>query len=481
MKGGIVVKKVCFGTLFDLIYQARASSKFTNEIIITAIFKAYCLDRENFGFDTSHLKNGHDNVPMALVHQAQTLESDVVDANFQKYVVPCIRTNKWEALVRSIKAIINEDQSIGNDTIIGYVTGYEKKTILSSNTFRLSSLLASIFYYSIVFIDNSQHENPRGLVDSLDDSSLEHIYFENEDTKTNNHLSPTINDDLFKSVFVKIDTLRFDTNFVPSSVEVFTVDIANQQFKFTNTKQFILEIISNYVMSRSKINSTSKKQELMAIGAKALLDYMHYFTMSENTILGETLLYVFLECVLKAPKIMTKIELNTSLKSNSDGIYLLRTSYKGYPVTQLVFGASHIINDLKDAVDLVLDRIESIQKNDENEFLIVNENINTKYFDEESIQFLKNVIKPNKEENDSPEMAFGCFLGYKFKIDKEIPRDKPYSEYVKNRLKEDANDIKTYIEESINKRGFSGYNFYFYIVPFNDAEVEKVNLIKELI
>ena len=178
---------------------------------------------------------------------------------------------------------------------------------------------------------------------------------------------------------------------------------------------------------------------------------------------------------------MTKIELNTSLKSNSDGIYLLRTSYKGYPVTQLVFGASHIINDLKDAVDLVLDRIESIQKNDENEFLIVNENINTKYFDEESIQFLKNVIKPNKEENDSPEMAFGCFLGYKFKIDKEIPRDKPYSEYVKNRLKEDANDIKTYIEESINKRGFSGYNFYFYIVPFNDAEVEKVNLIKELI
>lgn len=479
------MKRVCFGTLYELIYQARTNSRSTNEAIIADIFKAYCLEREDFGFNCSHLKNGHDNVPLDLMEQAKTLPPDTVDANFRKYVIPHIKPSKTEALVRAIKAIISDDKTITDDTVLGYETGYEKEKILSNNVFCLSSLLASLFRYSIVIVDNPLHENfneeiDKNFVDSFNDPTLERIYFEDSNPSISNNLSFTINDEHFNCVFKKIEDLKINNNFMPSCVEIFTAEISNKRFRFSDTKEFISKIISNYVMSRARINSATNTQEFMTIGVKALSSYMKRFKLSENTILGETLLYAFLECALKAPKIMTKIELDNSSKSNSDGIYLLRTNYKGYPITQLVFGASNIISNLKDAVDLVFDKIESIKQNDEDEFYIVNDTLCAKNFDKDTIQYLNDILKPKKEASSKPEMAFGCFLGYTFKLDDEITYDKPYSEYVTDKLKQDISDIKAYIEEAIGKRGFDGYNFYFYIVPFNNADIEKINLIKEL-
>ena len=67
--------------------------------------------------------------------------------------------------------------------------------------------------------------------------------------------------------------------------------------------------------------------------------------------LGEIMLYVFLEQVLGAPKIMSKVELQTGAKqyeSKCDGIHLLSLEQTfGIPYYHMVFGTSSIMGDMK--------------------------------------------------------------------------------------------------------------------------------------
>lgn len=73
--------------------------------------------------------------------------------------------------------------------------------------------------------------------------------------------------------------------------------------------------------------------------------------------LGELLLYSFLEEKLKAPKLMSRVELSTDAKqyaSSCDGIHLLTSGVSGMPYHQVVFGASSIVGDLTYAIDAAL-------------------------------------------------------------------------------------------------------------------------------
>lgn len=66
------------------------------------------------------------------------------------------------------------------------------------------------------------------------------------------------------------------------------------------------------------------------------------------------MLYVFLEQVLGAPKILSKVELQTGAKqydSKCDGIHLLSLEQTfGMPYYHMVFGTSSIVGDMKKAV-----------------------------------------------------------------------------------------------------------------------------------
>ena len=93
-----------------------------------------------------------------------------------------------------------------------------------------------------------------------------------------------------------------------------------------------------------------RTKNLAAVGSKAMLKFMNTYGASADTVLGEILLYIFLEQELDAPKIMSKIELGSSnmdTVSKSDGVHILSLNKSGQPFHQLVFGVSHIVGDLK--------------------------------------------------------------------------------------------------------------------------------------
>ena len=68
-----------------------------------------------------------------------------------------------------------------------------------------------------------------------------------------------------------------------------------------------------------------------------------------ETVLGEILLYIFMEQELDAPKILSKVEIdetNRNAVSRSDGVHLLSINKSGQQFHQLVFGASDIVGEM---------------------------------------------------------------------------------------------------------------------------------------
>ncbi len=483
MKGDITMKRLCFGSLLIILYQARNNSV-TNDKLCNAIFSAYEIDKELYGSTSGHLKNGHDNLPKGLVDKVSSLPFEMVDKNFQDKIVPYIKDCKKESIVRAIKDILREDNTINKKTIVGYVSGYEKEKIITMSTFSFSALLSSVFYYAITKVSNKECRNEikeieKDYVSSFDNSS-EKIFFESSNAPIKSPLIKTVNDSSFDRIFEKIHKLTVSNLAAPSTVELYSVDIANMNFNFKNAKDFILDNIGSYVMSRTKITSYEEQRKLIAAGARALSKYSNSFKKSQDSILGETLLYIFLEQVLNAPKIMSKIELDDNGHSKSDGIYLLHSDLRGLPFTQLVFGASNIVGNLEMAVDSVFEKVDSIRENNDEELLMIDTTLNSNIFDKDVNQYLENIIKPKKTERVSTEMAFGCFLGYTLSIDKSKCLKSEYIQLAKDQMKRDIDNIKIYIEDRIKEKQLNGYNFYFYILPFNDADNEKINIVKSM-
>ena len=56
-----------------------------------------------------------------------------------------------------------------------------------------------------------------------------------------------------------------------------------------------------------------------------------------------------------------------------------------------------------------------------------------------------------------------------------------YEADVKAQMKSDIDAVIPYIKNQINVLGLNNYEFYFYVVPFNDATSERVSLIDEMI
>lgn len=65
------MKRLCFGTLMHILYQAR-NQKVTNDLLCDAIFSSY--SQTTNSFDSSlpgHLKSGRNNVPPDVIAAAR--------------------------------------------------------------------------------------------------------------------------------------------------------------------------------------------------------------------------------------------------------------------------------------------------------------------------------------------------------------------------------------------------------------------------
>lgn len=486
------MKQICLGTMITLIYQSRRRNADKIKDICCGIFTAYGLDINTFNKELpSHLKSCHDPVPGELITAARTISVEEVAKRLDESLLPLIHPSKHVCLFRGIKAVLRDDETIADTTLIGTMPGYEKKSILEHNSFYEALTLANILTYSIIATENDKlrtsiRELGKDFVDEFLDSD-EQINFISPlvDQDQISPLKRTLKDPMFDRIFLKATDIKVAGLDNPTRACVFYLDPSNCKFRFSQLKEFIVNNIGSYVFSRAQVKRlVDRTKNEAAVGAQAMLKFINTYGANAETVLGEILLYVFMEQELDAPKIMSKIEIDESNRnavSKSDGVHLLSLDKSGQPFHQLVFGASDIVGNLQLAIDRAFDKIVKIEENHDVELRMVDNTTQWTIYDPDATKYMVELMTPQRNGTYKPDMAFGAFLGYTIQLDEPEQDSQKYRKAVKEQLIKDITNAQDYIIKKIQENGLGGYSFYFYTFPFNDAPNEKVSIIKELL
>lgn len=184
----------------------------------------------------------------------------------------------------------------------------------------------------------------------------------------NINLAKTVNDKDFNQVFTEVfhsEGLGVHAN---SELRLFRLkDVTDFHFSQDNLLTFLERNIGRYVFSRSKLEKFHLDGDDHLVGIKAL-DIMHKNGAADQrgtgNEMGEILLYAFLETVLGAPKIYSKVELTSAVKSgtsSSDGMHIKVLSADDTSVTfEMVFGVSSVVGGFDDAINNAFDHIQQV-------------------------------------------------------------------------------------------------------------------------
>ena len=206
-------------------------------------------------------------------------------------------------------------------------------------------------------------------------------------------------------------------------------------------------------------------------------------TKGTGTELGEMLLYSFLEEKLEAPKLMSRVELSTDAKqynSTCDGIHLLTSGTSGLPYHQVVFGSSSIVGDLQYAINEAFLRIVEIENNQDQELHMVDNVIFDRLLNEDEVQLAKSILLPSPNNTTSYNTSYGVFLGYSVGLDPNAYTLSEFQDLVEEKMQDDISKNIDYILQCIRDNGLGMHSFYFYILPFNDAEAEKKSVMESV-
>lgn len=204
--------------------------------------------------------------------------------------------------------------------------------------------------------------------------------------------------------------------------------------------------------------------------------------------------YSFLESDLRAPKIISKMELKTDNNmyfNGADGVHYLKTD-DGY---QLIFVEAKTYDDLYSGIWNSIDSIDKFKNNsikDEKdgklkgikfEKALISANIMKEAFSEEDKQFIKDILYPRRDGIGPVDTSFSVIILYEPKLDKDLKslsnheyREKVH-EVLKNQIITQTNNIKSLIK----KHNLNGHNFYFYIVPLDDLYNTRHSVLQEVL
>ena len=105
----------------------------------------------------------------------------------------------------------------------------------------------------------------------------------------------------------------------------------------------------------------------------------------------------------------------------------------------------------------------------------------TKSFDEGTIKHIKDLLIPTKGRQAAYDTAYGVFLGYSIGLDGSKYSAVEYRKILAAKMKVDIQNHAAYIAEKIHKLNLSNHSFYFYVLPLNDADTDRVEMMKQIV
>ena len=295
--------------------------------------------------------------------------------------------------------------------------------------------------------------------------------------------STTVNESFLELFYKEIECDIEETN---SKLNLHILKIENNQFCYDQLIDKLRNHFIYFSLSKKEILDFEKDKRYGELFAKAASKFRDYNVNDGEA--GELLLYCFLESHLKAPKILTKLEIKLSSNDyakGSDGVHLLELSPNKY---HLIFGESKLdevlTTSISNAFKSIHDFVNRPKNNINDEIGLINTQLFKEAFDEDLYQFLKSVIIPKANEPHpiTKNNAFAIFAGYQITLtdnDKKLPNDQ-FLNIIKERIKKEVENKKEHIRKKIEEYKLFNYTFYVYVFPFMNIDETRKEIIEKI-
>lgn len=267
----------------------------------------------------------------------------------------------------------------------------------------------------------------------------------------------------------------------PAQLRLFHLKLDGVNFTDDGLYKCLRRNIGQYVFSRTRIEKFRNDGDEFSIGLEAMQQVLYKKDCSPErfgNMLGEILLYAFFEEKLEAPKIFSKIELDSQQPDSAyDGIHLLTLQDDAF---QMVFGTSYIEDGLEDAIDNAFKKIEKANSTALNGIPLVSEIVFNRNVDHELAKKLSSIITPHP---NAPvlDTAYGIFLCHSVGLDKSRYTNLEYRNLLEKKMVSDIQNCIPKIKQLIADCGLSSHSFYLYIIPLDDATSDKTTIMNKVI
>ncbi len=295
----------------------------------------------------------------------------------------------------------------------------------------------------------------------------------------------SIQDSDFLDSFEHLGSYNLD-DFGKNKLDLFVIQINSNEFDYEYLIDKLIDPMIDFSLSRKVKEKYKKKPATLTKRAKEKF-IAHIHNTGE---LGELLLFCFLESHLKAPKILSKLELKTSTSlyvNGADGVHFLKDKDGNY---QLIFGESKTIVKITAAISDAFNSINQF-KNSKNsmgnkksgityEKSLISDHLEKEVFSDEEKKFIENIIYPKRNNKFNSDDAFGIFVGYELKVtteDKKLPNNQ-FRGIIKQKIKAEVEKTFKKILQNIDRYRLHGHNFYIYVLPFTDLDQSRSKIQK---
>lgn len=482
--------RLCYNSLFGTIVRFLKdviTSADINEILIKSVDDTF--DRvtdANRNQYASELYTGHTDIKKTLCNSAKAKGVRAIIGDLVNHGSALLSQPNLDDLKVILCQLILESRNIDGDDIVIQTSGTTKNAILKDGN-DFATFLGNIIHF--VFVNVLRENGQKTKLDARNDGAS---IFGDSDYKSlvsqaNKFKNPTFDishlltvekKSNFDSVFSEVPNPNNLHSRTPNQFKLYCLDVDSDGFNYNQLREFIAKNLNNYIYSRTEIKGFVEKGKVKLIGVEALREIKKHGGMNGDE-LGHILLYSYLECVLKAPKLFSHFE------TSRNGIETTGTMHIAYiggdaPMNQVVIGSADIEDSLMGGVDKALKTANELKGTIEGNFRFVDSAIFDKSLEYVDAQKIKDIIVPHKGKHTYIATGYGIFVGYKVALNpNDYATPEELAEALQNKMLEDINDNFSEIEDKIKEYGLENRSIYLYILPFNDPTKDKESIITE--
>lgn len=438
----------------------------------------------------SKIHSSAQNLPTEIMQMALRKDARDTERYFIAEIIPALDEARKKNAVLALKNIILKDDNIPDTTQLGTIMNLTKMELKDKNEFILSEFLTDIFIYAVAKTDNTTDSTFTKKINkkfyAIYTPMVDTIKFYEVNRPKTVAAIPLTSKGSFNHFFTPIssEVLSISAN---HDLQIFCLKFDDFDFDYHGLWRYLRNNIGYYVYSRAQINRYVEEGEISSLSYDAIAHIKEVIKKNKQeseTELGELLLYVFLEQVLHAPKLMSYVELsahNGNVSSESSGIHLLTASAM-IPFNQIVLGVSMLNCSMNETIDRAFADAQRLKTRKKNERRFIEATIFEGAFPRDVCEQLEAIILPSETAVEKPATAFGLFLGYT--LDNLPTRGKSIDVYQRDAIAQIKNDILNsvpYIETKVTQYGLDGYSLYIYLLPFTDVDRDKKDIMNKLL